>query len=245
MRHQLENTNRQLVVATESHRRRIHHADTIREKAVERHLAEHRGVGKAHGIPIVDPLHLRGLEQDIRVDLHRAQRSGRVGRKIRVARAGGEDHDAPTLEVADGTPPDIRLCHLPYLYRRLYACRHARALERILHRESIHDRREHPHVVALRSIHPDAGAFEPAEDIAAADHDPNLHAEAMDLRELGSGRAQGAHADAEAPLPAKSLATQLEHDALVFELRMRSRRGHREIRLVVPAGRDVAHWAGV
>jgi hypothetical protein len=26
---------------------------------------------------------------------------------------------------------------------------------------------------------------------------------------------------------------------------MRSRRGHREIRLVVPAGRDVAHWAGV
>jgi hypothetical protein len=62
------------------------------------------GVGVVHAVDTV----LRD-EEHVRVDLDRTEGGGCVGGHERVAGAGGEDDDAVLLQVADGTPPDVRL----------------------------------------------------------------------------------------------------------------------------------------
>ena len=70
-------------------------------------------------------------------------------------------------------------------------------------REGVDHGREHPHVVALRAVHPRAGALEAAEDVPAADDDADLHAEGVDLGELGGRGADDGAVDAEAPVASR------------------------------------------
>ena len=46
----------------------------------------------------VDAVDARGLDDDVGLDLDGAQHRSGVGREVRIARAGGEDDDAPLLE---------------------------------------------------------------------------------------------------------------------------------------------------
>jgi hypothetical protein len=68
------------------------------------------------------------------------------------------------------------------LYRRHDARVDLHGLERILHRQRVHDRREHAHVISGDAIHPGAGETGAAENVASADDYRNLDAEAADLR---------------------------------------------------------------
>ena len=225
-RHQFEDADAQRVVAAKGHGRRVHDADAVGEEAIERHLREHLRVGEAHRVAVVDAVDLRRLEEGVGVDLHRAQRRCGVGREVRIARPPGEDHHPPLLEVPHRPPPDVRLGDLPDLDRGLHPRRDVRLLERVLEREAVDDRREHPHVVALRAVHPLARPFEPAEDVAAADDDPALHAERVHVGELGGEAAEDVGGDAEAAGgPAEGLAAQLEDDPLVPEVRVERRGG--------------------
>ena len=204
------------------HRGRVHHADAIGEEAVERHPREHRRVREAHRIAVVDPFDLGRLEERVGVDLHRAQRRGGVGREVRVARPPGEDDHPPLLEVPHRAPADVRLGDLPDLDRGLHARRHVGLLERVLEREAVDHRREHPHVVALRAVHPLARPLEPAEDVSTADDDPALHPERVHLGELGCQAPQDLGRDPEAAgRAAERLAAQLEDDPLVLEVGMK------------------------
>ena len=98
-----------------------------------------------------------------------------------------EDHRVTAVQVAHGAAANVRLGQLLDLDGRHHARRHARALERVLQRERVDDRGQHAHVVALRAIHAFAGAAQAAEDVAAADHQAELHAGRVDLGELGRG----------------------------------------------------------
>ena len=51
-----------------------------------------------------------------------------------------------------------------------------RCLQRGLHRERIHDGGQHADIVGLGALHAGGGARYAAEDVAAADHDADLHA---------------------------------------------------------------------
>src|SRR5580658_8467971 len=117
--HELEDAYGELVVSTQRHCGRIHDADPIREETVERHLGIHRRVGEADGVPVVDPLDLRRLEEGVGVNLHGAKRRSGVGREVRVAGPAGEDDDPTLLEVAYRPPADVRLRDLSDLDGRL------------------------------------------------------------------------------------------------------------------------------
>ena len=89
-------------------------------------LVEALGVGvMLLGIGVVDAVDLGRLEDHLGADLHGAQAGRGVGGEERVAGAGGEDHDAPLLEVARGAAADVGLGDLLHLDRR-----HARASAR-------------------------------------------------------------------------------------------------------------------
>jgi hypothetical protein len=62
-----------------------------------------------------------------------------------------------------------------------------------------------------------------AEDVAAADHDRDLDAEAGDSRHLVDDHLDRLTIDAEEVVPHQRLAGQLEKDALVLRLRHRPR----------------------
>ena len=111
-------------------------------------------VGVDHRIGIVDPVHLGAFEDDVGLDFHRPQRGRRVGAEVRIAGAGAEDHDPAFLEVADGAPADERLGDRAHLDRGDDAGDDVLLLERVLERQRVDDRRQHPHVVGGGAVHP-------------------------------------------------------------------------------------------
>ena len=140
--------------------------------------------GMEHRIRVVDPVHLGRLQDHFGLDLHRPERRGRIGAEIRIAGAGAEHDDASFFQVADRPPADERLGHRAHLDRRDDAGDHVQLFERVLKRQRVDDRRQHPHVVRGGAIHAARARRDAAEDVAAADDDGRLHAHRLDLADL-------------------------------------------------------------
>ena len=164
------------------------------------------------GVDAVDPV--LGHQDDLGVDLVRAQRGGRVGREERVAGAGGEDDDAALLEVADRAAADVGLGDLGDRDRRLHARVDALLLERVLQRQRVEDGGEHAHVVGGGAVHARRGAGEAAEDVAGADDDRDLDAAIVDLADLARDRLHALEVGAVGEVAHQRLPRQLEQDPL-------------------------------
>ena len=172
---ELEDVDRQPVVHAERERRRVHHLEAALDRLEVRELGDEPRVRVLVRVAVVDALDAVLRHQDrLGADLERAQRRGGVGREERVARAGGEDHDALLLEVADRAAPDVRLGDLGDRDRRLHARVHAEPLERVLERQRVQERREHARVVGRRAVHPLGRGRHAAVDVARADDDREL-----------------------------------------------------------------------
>ena len=183
-------------------------------------------IGVRHGVFVVYAIDLGRLEQDLGVDLDGAQGGRRVGREVRVAGAGHEDRDAALLEVADRPAADVRLGDLVHRDGGHDPGRDAGAFEGVLEGEAVHDRREHADVVAGRAVHPARRGGQPAEDVAATDDDPDLHAGAVDLRDLAGDERADRRVDAVLAIAQQRLAGQLEQDPLIAQgLRLGCRGG--------------------
>lgn len=240
---EFEDPNLEAVVAAERDGRGVHDADAVCQEAVVAHLGDQLRVGKFHGIAIVNAVDLRRLAEDVRVDLHGAKSRRGVGAEVRVAGACGEDDDATFLEVANRAATDVGLSHLLDGDGGHHARRDAALFERVLEREGVDDRGEHAHAVGLRAVHSLACALQSAKDVAAADHDSDLHAFGTDFADFsGCGRDDVA-VDPKTACATKRLAAQLEHDAAVVRRSGRFRTGghahDREALAVSPMPRNL------
>jgi hypothetical protein len=93
------------------------------------------GVGVLARVVVEDALHaVLGHEDGLGVHLDGAQRGGGVRGEERVARARGEDDDAPLLQVAHRAAADVRLGHLGDGQGALQAHDDAHLLQRVLQR---------------------------------------------------------------------------------------------------------------
>ena len=127
-----------------------------------------------------------------------------------------EDDDAALLEVPDRPAPDIRLRYLAHVERRRDASVGAVPLERLLDGERVEDGRQHPHVVAGRAVESAPAGGHAPEDVAAADHDPDVHTELVDGADLGRDRADDIEVDPILALAEQRLPAQLEEDSAVL-----------------------------
>ena len=135
--------------------------------------------GLVRGSPSKTPCHpVLGHQDPLGVDLERAQRRGGVGREVRVAGSGREDHDPSLLEMADRATADVRLGDLADVERGEHPRVGAVSLERLLDRERVEHGREHPHVVAGRAVHPGRSRLHAAVDVPAADDERELDSRA-------------------------------------------------------------------
>ena len=128
------------------------------------------------GVRRIDTIDVGGFEDHLRFDFERAQHGCRVGREVGIPGAAGEDHHAAFVEVAHRAPPDVRLRQLFHANRRHHPRIDALLLQDVLQRQCIDYGREHPHVVGGHTIHPLLARRRAAQNVAAADHEAELHA---------------------------------------------------------------------
>ena len=120
-----------------------------------------------------------------------AQCGGGVGGEERVTGAGGEDDHPALLHVPLGAAADIGLADRGHRDRGLHPRGHAALLQRGLHGKRVHHGGQHSHVVGLSALHPSRGTGDAAEDVAAADHDADLHAHADHVADIGGDGTDG------------------------------------------------------
>ena len=156
-------------------------------------------------------------EWNVRQRIHRlisaSQCRGGVGGEERVARARGEDHHPPLLEVANGPPPNVRLGDRRHRDGRLHARGLPHPFEHILERQAVDDGGEHAHVVGLGAVHARARARHPPPDVAAAHDDGHLDAElGADLDDLRSQLLDDLAVDAVALVAGECFARNFQED---------------------------------
>ena len=71
---------------------------------------------------------------------------------------------------------DVGLGDLVHGDGRLHPDLHAALLEAVSHGQRVDDGRQHAHMVRARALHLAAAVFDAAPEVAAADHDADLHA---------------------------------------------------------------------
>ena len=69
-----------------------------------------------------------------------------------------------------GAAADHGFAHLVHLDRGLNPSFDPGLLKRVLHRERVHDRCKHAHIVGLGTIHALGGTGHATEDVTATDH---------------------------------------------------------------------------
>ena len=178
-------------------------------------LAEAMRAGDLDRIGVIDAVHFGALQNDLRLDLHGAQRGGGVGGKIRIPGAADEDHRPSLLQMADGPAADERLRHLVHLDGAHQPRADAPAFQRILHGQTVDDRGQHAHVVGRHAVHLPRLQRHAAEKIAPAQHQRHLHAQ---LLHAGDFRRQIPHPPrihAKTLASGQSLAGELEQDPVV------------------------------
>ena len=225
-----EHLEQHVLVATERERRGVHDLQVLDDRFVERELVVALRGGILVRVGGVDAVDLGRLEHDVDAHLASPQRGRGIGREERVAGAGREDHDLALLEVAQRLAADVGLGDLIGAQRRLHARFHALSPQRVLQRERVHERGEHPHVVGGCTVHASSSRSDAPEDVAPADDDRHLDTEPYDLRDLGDDAIDHLAVDPVGVGAHQRLAGQLEQDALVRGRARRRRHGGDERR---------------
>ena len=210
-----EHLDRQLLVAAQRERGRVHHLQVLDDRLVEADLGVARRARVLLRVGGVDAVDLGRLQHDLRADLGAAQRGRGVGGEERVAGAGGEDDDLAFLEVLQRLGPHVGLDDLLDADRRHHARRHALLAHRVGQRERVHHGGEHAHVVGGGAVHADRAAGHAAEDVAAADHDRDLAPELRHLLDLAHHAHDRGAVDAVGIVAHQGLAGEFQQDALV------------------------------
>ena len=211
---ELEDVDRQPVVHAQGECRRVHDLEAALDRLQMGQLGDELRGRVLVRVAVVHALDAVLRHQDrLRADLERAQRRGRVGREERVAGAGREDHHPPLLQVADRAAPDVRLGDLGDRDRGLGARVDAELLERVLQRERVQERGEHPRVVGGRPVHALGGCRHPAVDVPGADDDRELGAGLVNCEHLLPDRVDGRGVDPVLAAPEQRFAGELQEGA--------------------------------
>ena len=214
----VEDDDRQSVLARHADRRRIHDGEVAGENVVVGQLVVAIGIRGFARIGGVDAIDLGALEQRVAVHLRRPQRGRGIGGEERVSGAGREDHDPALLHVTLGPTADIGLADRAHRDRRLHTGLHAVPLHDALQSERVHHGGEHAHVVGRGAIHSGCGARDTPEDVPAAHDETDLDTSGDDVGDIGRDPGQDLTIETVFLLSHERFAGNLQQDALVGRL---------------------------
>ena len=213
----LKTTIGKLVGLAQPERVGVHDGVVLDDRFLVGELGNERGRRVRPRIAGEDPVHVGGLEDHFGLDLERPEHAGGVGGEERVAGAGGEDDEPALLQVADGAAPDVGLGQRLHPDGRHDPGVHADLLQHVLQRQGVDDRGQHAHVVGGDAVEPFPAGRGAADDVAAAHHQREVHAEGVHRLDLFRERLDDVKVEARAFLAAQRLARNLEQGAGVGE----------------------------
>ena len=113
-------------------------------------------------------------------------------------------------------PQDKRLRQRNHVQRRLHPHGNSTLLYRVHHRQRIHHRRQHSHVIRRRPVH--LRSLSAAPEISAADHETDLYSHVVDLYNLVDHARDYVLIESESLLARKRFARQFQKYSLILGL---------------------------
>src|SRR5690606_7919982 len=206
----VEYPHRQVVVPAQTDGREVHHFQLATQHLVEGQAVVLHRRRVLHRVRRIHAVHLGGLQHQIDVDLDAAQAGGGVGGEERIAGAGREDDDVALTQVADRGAAVIVLYHAAHRNGRHDACTNVGALQGIAQGQSVHYRGQHAHVVAGDPLHAGLVQGGTPEQVAAANHQADLHADLDQLADLQRQAVEHLRVDAEIGTAGQGFPAQFE-----------------------------------
>src|SRR5437762_2919387 len=222
-----EDQDRDAVFPRQRNCRRVHHFEVACQYLAIIEPLETVRLGVAQRVGIVDAIDLGRLQQGVTPHFGCPQRGRRIGGEKRVAGAGAEDDDPPLFQMAQGTPPDVRLANRLHRDCRLDPGRDAAALQLVLHGQRVYHRGQHAHVVARGALHADRSARQTAEDVTAADYQAQLDPEHVDRPDLLGDAADHGGVEPVIALAHQRFARNFEKDATILQIGRHASGAHR------------------
>ena len=118
-----------------------------------------------------------------------------------------------------GAPANVVFADLVDAHGALHARHATETLDGVLHRERVHYRGQHAHVVGGHPVHAGAREAGAPEDVAAPDDAGHLHSALLDLEHFAGDALEDQRVDAELSSSEQCFARELHENAFV-------RRGH-------------------
>ena len=210
----VEHDDRNIVVAAERDGGGVHDLQIVAQNLVEAHRLIALGVGDLLRVRGVDAVDAGALEQGVAAHFGGTKRGRGIGGEVGIAGSGGEQDDAPLLDVAKRAAADVGLADAGHGDRRLHPRLGAQLLERALEREGVHDGGQHPHVIGAGPVEALGRGGHAAKDVAAADDETQLGAMLARGEYFAGERLDGVGVDAELAGTHQGLARQLEQNAV-------------------------------
>ena len=212
----LEHEDGHVVFHAERDGRRVHDLEAAGDDFLVADVVEARGGRVLDRVCGVDAIDLGGLHDDVAFAFDGAECGAAVRREERVARTGGEDdHGARGEELQS-------LAAVEEFTDRFHADGghhhgiHTLLVERVLHGEAVHHGAEHAHGITLGAVHAAGRSGNSADEVAAADHERDLHALLDDGGDFGRHVGENLVVDTVALFACEGFATELEKNTLEF-----------------------------
>ena len=167
------------------------------------------------GVLIVNAIHHSSLEHHIGAHFHSAQSGCRIRGEERVAGAAAEHGDLALIHGAQGILAGKGLCHLRHGDGGEHLSGHTQLFQLIGDSQCVHHGCQHADLIGQSALHFAAGTAAP--EVAAANHDADLHTQLVRFLHAAADRVHGGLIKTRAFFAAQCFAADLQKDTLIFQ----------------------------
>ena len=212
----LENEDGHVIFHTKRNSCSIHDLEAAGDDFLVADVIETGGSRVLDRVCSVDAIDLGGLHDDVAFAFNGAESGAAVRRKERIAGTGGEDDHGTRRQKLES------LASVEEYADRFHAdSGHHHGIdtllvESVLHGKAVHHGAEHTHSIALGAVHAASRSRNAANEVAAANHERNLHALLDDRRNFACHVGEDNIIDTVALFACKGFATKLEKNTFKF-----------------------------
>src|SRR5450830_475597 len=211
----VEQQDWEMVLSAKRDGRSVHRLQMVCQKLVVANLAIRCGCFVRTWIRRIHSVQVGPFQEDVRSDLDGSEGSNGVRREIRETGPSYKNDDAIPAKVLKGPLADVGLTdliqtqcrHCPRFQSNLFECR--------LQSQSVHNCRQHPHVIGCGTVQTSTLSIGSSPDVPAANDQTDLYAQSEKLLHLSRDELQYREIDARSGAALQSLAAEFQHYSLV------------------------------
>ena len=212
----LEHEDGHVVFHAESDCSGVHNLEAARDDFLVADVVEasrRRVLDRVGGVDAID---LGGLHDHVAFAFDSAESGAAVRREERIARTSGENDHGASGQKLEGFAAVEEFANRFHADGGHHHGIDSLLVECILHGKAVHHGAEHSHSIALGTVHAASGSGNAANEVAAANHESDLHTLLDDGCNFRSHVGEDNVIDAVALFACEGFATELEENAFEF-----------------------------